>query len=165
MRGPRRHASTAQADTENPPLSSDAVTDTRTPEQRRRIMAAVRGKNTSPEVSLRKALHAAGVRGWRCHYKRAPGMPDLAWVGRRVAVFVDGAFWHGHPSQYKPGRHGAYWDDKIRRNVERDRAADAALAELGWTVVRLWDFDVRRNLAGSVETIVGALEAQRSAFV
>lgn len=126
-------------------------------------MSRVRRRDTRPELLLRRALWAAGLRGYRTDDRRLPGRPDLAWTGRRVAVFVDGAFWHGHPSQYKPGRHGAYWDDKIRRNVERDRAADAALAELGWTVVRLWDFDVRRNLADSVETIVEALEAQRSA--
>ena len=65
------------------------MADTRTPEQRRRIMTAVRSKNTAPELRLRRALFQAGVRGWRCHYKRAPGKPDLAWPGLRVALFVD----------------------------------------------------------------------------
>src|SRR5688572_28401692 len=92
------------------------VADTRTAEQRSRIMAAVGSKNTGPELELRRALYAAGVRGWRCHYRRAPGTPDLAWPRRRVAVFVDGAFWHGHPSRHKPGRSGRYWDNKIERN-------------------------------------------------
>jgi DNA mismatch endonuclease, patch repair protein len=120
-------------------------------------MAAVRGKNTSPEVALRRALYAGGVRGWRCHYKRAAGTPDLAWPSLRVAVFVDGAFWHGHPSRHKPGRSGAYWDKKIARNVQRDREADAALEASGWTVIRVWDFEVRRDLGGVVNRVISHL--------
>jgi DNA mismatch endonuclease (patch repair protein) len=122
-------------------------------------MASVRDKNTGPEVALRRALYAAGVRGWRCHYKRAPGTPDIAWPGRRVAVFVDGAFWHGHPSRHRPGRSGSYWDDKIARNVERDRETDAELARLGWHVVRVWDFDVKRDLPGTVARVEAALDS------
>jgi DNA mismatch endonuclease, patch repair protein len=133
------------------------VTDTRTPEQRKRIMAAIRSKNTSPEVKLRQALFQAGVRGWRCHYKRAPGKPDLAWPALRVALFVDGAFWHGHASRHKPGRSGPYWDTKIASNVARDRAADAALQAAGWKVIRVWDFEVRRDLAGVLAQVVAGL--------
>jgi DNA mismatch endonuclease, patch repair protein len=116
-------------------------------------MAAIRGKHTSPELLLRKALFAAGVRGWRCHYRGAPGTPDLAWPRRRVAVFVDGAFWHGHPSRHKPGRSGAYWDEKIRRNVERDRRVDDELSRGGWTIIRVWDFEVRKELDAIVERV------------
>jgi DNA mismatch endonuclease, patch repair protein len=134
------------------------MTDTRTPEQRSRIMAAVRGKNTSPELALRRGLYAAGIRGWRCHYRRAPGKPDIAWPARKVAVFVDGAFWHGHPSRHKPGRSGAYWDEKIATNMARDRRVDAELRERGWTVLRMWDFEVWRDLTGTVERVRGALE-------
>jgi DNA mismatch endonuclease, patch repair protein len=133
------------------------VVDTRTPEQRRRIMAAVRSTDTGPELQLRRALYSAGIRGWRCHYKRVPGRPDLAWPALQVAVFVDGAFWHGHPSRHRHGRSGAYWDEKIARNVERDRQADAELAHSGWTVVRVWDFEVARELPAVVERIKGAL--------
>lgn len=121
-------------------------------------MAAVRSADTGPELSLRRALYATGLRGWRCHYKRAPGKPDLAWPARRVAVFVDGAFWHGHSSRHRPGRSGAYWDEKIARNVERDREVDAALEAAGWTVVRVWDFEVVRELAGVVERVMRAVE-------
>lgn len=134
------------------------MTDTRTPEQRRRIMAAVGSKNTSPEIALRRALYAAGMRGWRCHYKRAPGTPDLAWPGRRIAIFVDGAFWHGHPSRHKPGRSGKYWDEKIERNVERDRRVDAELRSAGWVVLRLWDFEVRKQLDDAVGRVAETLD-------
>lgn len=127
------------------------VADTRTPEQRRRIMSAVKRSNTRPELILRKALWAAGVRGWRCDYAKAPGRPDLAWPRRRVAVFVDGAFWHGHPSRHKPGRSGRYWDDKIATNVARDRRVDAELGESGWVVGRFWDFEIQK----AIDDVVG----------
>ncbi|HXC23742.1 MAG TPA: DNA mismatch endonuclease Vsr [Solirubrobacteraceae bacterium] len=138
------------------------MTDTRTPEQRRRIMTAVRNADTGPELQLRRALHAAGVRGWRCHYKRAHGKPDLAWPSLRVAVFVDGAFWHGHPSRHKIGRSGPYWDEKIARNVERDRQTDAALQRDGWIVVRAWDFEIARELPAVVERVKRALRHRHS---
>ena len=134
------------------------MTDTRTPEQRRRIMAAVRQRDTAPEQALRRALYASGVRGWRCNYRRAPGRPDLAWPALRVAVFVDGAFWHGHASRHRPGRSGTYWDEKIASNVARDRRVDEDLRERGWTVVRVWDFEVRRTLPDVIDRVVEVLE-------
>lgn len=120
-------------------------------------MSAVHSTDTTPELQLRRALYAAGIRGWRCHYRKAPGTPDLAWPALRVAVFVDGGFWHGHPSRHRPGRSGAYWDQKIAGNIERDRRQDAALAADGWAVVRAWDFDVRRDAAAVVDRVVDAL--------
>jgi DNA mismatch endonuclease, patch repair protein len=135
----------------------ETVTDTRTPAQRSRIMAAIKGKDTRPEVALRRALYAAGIRGWRKHYKGAAGTPDLAWPSLRIAVFVDGAFWHGHPSRHRPGRSGAYWDEKIAKNVARDRRVDAELRARGWEVVRVWDFEVRRDLPDVVERISESL--------
>jgi DNA mismatch endonuclease, patch repair protein len=120
-------------------------------------MAAIKGTNTGPEVVLRKALYAAGVRGWRCHYRRAAGTPDIAWPRQKVAVFVDGAFWHGHPSRHRPGRSGSYWDEKIARNVERDRAVDVELERIGWEVVRVWDFEVKCDLPAVVAKVQAAL--------
>jgi DNA mismatch endonuclease (patch repair protein) len=120
-------------------------------------MAAVRRRDTTAEVGLRRALHAAGVRGWRCDYAGAPGRPDLAWPALRVAVFCDGAFWHGHPSRFQPGRSCRYWDEKIARNVARDRRVDAELKAMGWTVLRIWDFDLKRDMEQQVEEVVGAL--------
>jgi DNA mismatch endonuclease, patch repair protein len=139
------------------------MADNLTREQRSRTMSRIRRRDTKPELVLRRALWAAGIRGYRIDDARLPGRPDLAWSRHRLAVFVDGKFWHGHPSAYKPGRHGAYWDEKIVRNVERDRAADEALRTMGWTVLRLWDFEVRRDLSRSVAQVIGALDAQSSA--
>lgn len=120
-------------------------------------MRAVRSQDTSAELALRRALFAAGVRGWRCHYRRAAGTPDLAWPGLRVAVFVDGAFWHGHPSRHRPGRSGKYWDEKIAANVRRDRQADRALEAEQWTVLRIWDFEIGNNLPDVVARVAATL--------
>jgi DNA mismatch endonuclease (patch repair protein) len=133
------------------------VTDTRTREKRRQIMQAVRSKNTSAELALRSALFAAGVRGWRCHYRSATGTPDLAWPALRVAVFVDGAFWHGHPSRHRPGRSGKYWDEKIAANIARDRRADRALEADDWKIVRVWDFEIRHDLPDVLARIAATL--------
>ena len=116
-------------------------------------MRRVGRRDTEPELTLRRALAAAGVTGYRVHWGKVPGSPDLAWVGRKLAVFVDGAFWHGHPSRYWPGRCSPYWDQKIARNQRRDAETTKALADAGWQVVRLWDFEVRKDVAGCVSRI------------
>lgn len=121
------------------------MADNLTVDRRSELMSRVRTRDTAPEVALRKALWAMGVRGWRLHPKSIPGKPDLAWIGRRIAVFVDGAFWHGHPDYYH-GQSGEFWDRKIESNRERDRRVNMRLEELGWTVLRLWDFEIERDV-------------------
>jgi DNA mismatch endonuclease, patch repair protein len=107
-------------------------------------MRANRRTDTKPELALRKALHRQGYR-YRKDYRLdlAEGKrvrPDIAFTVRRVAVFVDGCFWHACPDHgSKPANNTWYWEPKLRRNVERDRAADAALAAAGWDVVRIWE--------------------------
>lgn len=133
--------------------------DALTRDQRSALMSRVKTRDTAPEVALRRALWAVGVRGWRCHPKSVPGKPDLAWIGRRVAVFVDGAFWHGHPDHYW-GQSGAFWDAKIARNRARDEVVNAELAKRGWRVVRLWDFEVERDLPGCVVRLQKTLQTQ-----
>jgi DNA mismatch endonuclease (patch repair protein) len=120
--------------------------------QRSATMSRVRTKDTAPELALRHALWAAGLRGWRCHPKQVRGRPDLAWIGRKVAVFVDGAFWHGHPDHYW-GQSGRFWDEKIERNRQRDLAVNTELKEAGWRVVRLWDFEVEKDISTCVDRI------------
>lgn len=133
--------------------------DTVSPEVRSRVMGRVKAQDTGPEVALRKALFAAGVRGWRCNRSTLPGKPDLAFGRARVVVFVDGAFWHGHPSKYWEGRSGSYWDKKIKRNQERDKKITAELSEAGWKVVRLWDFEIERDLENAVRKVKTAITA------
>jgi DNA mismatch endonuclease, patch repair protein len=134
------------------------VADALTPSKRSALMARVKTKDTAPEVELRRALWAAGIRGWRLHPRRVPGRPDIAWLGRRIAVFVDGAFWHGHPDYYW-GQSGKFWDEKIDRNRSRDEKVTRELIERGWTVLRIWDFEVERDASRCVETIRSALDS------
>jgi len=126
-------------------------------------MRRVRYRDTSPEVALRKALWARGYR-YRLQASRLPGKPDIVFPSRRVAVFVDGDFWHGNqwrlrglPSlahQFRETPSAPYWVSKISRNVERDANASAKLTEMGWRVVRCWESQVRNEL----ETCVARVE-------
>lgn len=134
------------------------VTDIVDEETRSRMMAAVSRENTGPELALRRALWAAGIRGYRLHRRDLPGTPDLAWIGQELAVFVDGAFWHGHPSAFTPGKSGEFWDEKIRRNQERDRRVDGELEDKGWTVLRIWDFEIQEDVEDCVERVAQELE-------
>jgi DNA mismatch endonuclease (patch repair protein) len=131
-----------------------------------RIMAAVRGRDTRPELALRSALHARGLR-YRVHPRDVPGRPDLVNRARRVAVFVDGDFWHGNPSEWErrgfesmeaqfPEAKRDRWAAKLGRNIERDRQVTAELEAAGWTVVRLWDSEVRADVDAAVERIARA---------
>src|SRR4051812_49147587 len=115
---------------------TDGLTDFLSKQTRSRVMSRIRSKDTKPELALRKALYARGIRGWRCHPKGLAGKPDLAFTRWRIAVFVDGCFWHGHPDFFTPGKSGAYWDAKIARTQERDRLANEALTADGWQVFR-----------------------------
>jgi DNA mismatch endonuclease, patch repair protein len=122
-------------------------------------MRRVRTRDTAPEVLLRQTLWAAGIRGWRLHPRKVIGKPDLAWIGRRLAVFVDGAFWHGHPDYYH-GQSGAFWDEKIARNRARDERVSAELSDAGWQVIRFWDFEVERDPESCAAQVQSALAAK-----
>ena len=114
-------------------------------------MAAVRNKDSKAELSLRKALHAAGLR-YRLHASDVPGKPDLVIRSRRLAVFVDGDMWHGNPEEVRRrGRDSLaelfptrteWWVAKIERTIARDREITEKLQRDGWTVIRLWEHDV-----------------------
>lgn len=144
------------------PWKTGGVTDFLSKETRSRVMGRIRSKDTGPELALRQALWAAGVRGWRVHVVGLPGKPDIAFTRWRVAVFVDGCFWHGHSDYFTPGKSGAYWDAKIARTQERDRLANKALAEAGWRVLRLWDFEIEADVGVCVERVLRLLhDAQR----
>ncbi|MGG7566666.1 very short patch repair endonuclease [Rhodovulum sp. DZ06] len=125
------------------------MTDTLSPEDRRRAMKAVKGANTSPELRLRRALHARGFR-FRLHRRDLPGTPDIVLPGRGAAVFVHGCFWHRHPGCPRattPATRQDYWLPKFARNEARDAEACAALAAGGWRVATVWEcaLTVRRT--------------------
>jgi DNA mismatch endonuclease (patch repair protein) len=125
-------------------------------------MRAIRRVNTKPELALRSALHRRGHRFRKdLRLDLAEGArvrPDIVFTARRVAVFVDGCFWHACPDHGgSPSVNQSYWGPKLRRNVERDRAADAALAAAGWRVVRVWE---HVPLTDAVAEVVAALDAR-----
>ena len=109
-------------------------------------MRRIRSRDTKPELALRRELYRRGLR-YRVDYSRVPGRPDLALVGRKLAIFVDGEFWHGKKlSEERLSEMPEYWQRKIGRNVARDQRVNAELTELGWTVIRVTDRAVYRNL-------------------
>lgn len=117
--------------------------DTVPSEQRSRIMATVRQRDTTPELVLRRALHACGLRFRLPHARTLPGSPDVIFPTARVAVFVDGCFWHGCPVHgTRPKTNAAFWATKIKRNCERDKEVNERLAAMGWHTVRLWEHEV-----------------------
>jgi DNA mismatch endonuclease, patch repair protein len=122
-------------------------------------MRSNRRTDTKPELALRAALHARGYRyrkDLRLDLPLRRVRPDIAFTRRRVAVFVDGCFWHACPDHgSKPKNNEWYWSPKLAKNVERDRAADAALTQAGWTVVRLWEHVPLDDAVAAVVTAVG----------
>ncbi|MGH7641716.1 MAG: very short patch repair endonuclease [Candidatus Dormibacteria bacterium] len=125
-------------------------------------MARVKSRDTGLELRLRRALWAAGLR-YRIRPK-LPGTPDLSFPRARLAIFVDGCFWHGCPDHYRrPATNVAFWAAKLDRNVTADRAADAALGELGWGVIRVWEHDVLTAVDGVVTRVLDALDKPRRA--
>lgn len=125
-----------------------------------RRMARQRTRDTDPEVALRRILHS---RGFRYRLNRPlPGLPrrsaDLVFARQKVAVFVDGCFWHACPEHGTwPRRNDAWWAAKIKRNVERDRETDAYLEVCGWAVVRIWEHEAADEAANRVENAIEAM--------
>ena len=120
-------------------------------------MAAIRSRDTKAELLLRNNLRDLGLSGYRCNHFSLPGKPDIVFTKYRVAVFVDGAYWHGHPKHFTFGRLGKYWDDKIRNTQRRDREQAAQLRSQRYRVLRFWDFQVLAASHRCVATICEAL--------
>lgn len=118
--------------------------DVLTLEQRRLNMSRIRSRDTTPEMLIRKGLHAAGFR-FRLHQRQLPGRPDLVLTRYRTAVFINGCFWHSHGCHISriPDTRQGYWKPKLTRNAQRDRDALEALHASGWRVVRVWECALR----------------------
>lgn len=120
-------------------------------------MSHIRGKDTSIEVKLRKALFAKGYR-FRKNYKAVPGTPDIAFTKYRIAIFCDGEFFHGKDWDIKrqkvlQGTNGGYWVSKIERNIERDNEIDKELKVMDWTAIHFWGKDIQKNLDECIHVI------------
>ncbi len=112
---------------------------------RSEIMSRIRGKNTKPELLVRRKFRELGFVGYRLHY--GPYRIDVAFVGKRIAVFMDSCFWHGCAEHFRmPKTNTDFWSAKIERNKERDKEVDCALKEQGWKVVRIWEHQLDGNL-------------------
>jgi DNA mismatch endonuclease, patch repair protein len=139
------------------------------PEEVRRNMSAIRSKENSTEVELRRRLHREGLR-FRKYRRDLPGVPDLVFVRERIAVFVDGDFWHGRMlvnegvaalrRSIRSPNH-PYWVAKLVGNVRRDRDATRKLNEDGWLVLRLWESDVKANMDWAVRRVIRAVIKRR----
>lgn len=128
---------------------------------RSRNMQAIRRTDTKPEVELRSELHRGGYRFRKdlsIHTSSRRVRPDIVFTARKVAVFVDGCFWHCCPEHGRqPSVNSQYWSPKLQRNVERDRLADSALSDDGWSVVRIWEHEALEDAVGQV---IAALNRQ-----
>ena len=130
--------------------------DVMTKSQRHLNMQHIRGKDSKPEIILRQALWKKGIR-YRKNYKRLPGCPDIVLTRYKIAIFVDGDFWHARGYQDKPGSqinsNKAFWQKKLTRNVERDKEVNDRLTQMGWLVLRFWESDICKNLPYVLEEI------------
>lgn len=131
--------------------------DTKTQKQRHKNMQAVRSKDTKPERILRLALWHRGVR-YRKNWRALPGTPDIALTRQKIAIFVDGDFWHSRGHEEHPGEQiktrPEYWRPKLTRNVERDKEVNDALLAEGWLVLRFWESDIKRDTEKCVREIM-----------
>ena len=126
-------------------MTAKTRTDVFSAEKRSDVMRAVKGKDTAPEITLRKKLFALGFR-YRLNVKTLPGKPDIVLPKHRTIIFVHGCFWHGHAckrGRRQPKQNADYWREKIARNKQRDKANAAALKKLGWRVVTVWECELK----------------------
>lgn len=133
------------------------MADVLTPEQRRKNMQHIRSNNTKIEIILRKALWHRGYR-YRINYKKLPGKPDIVLTKYKIAIFCDGEFFHGKDWEVlKPrlekGDNGSFWISKISRNRERDDEINKRLLFMGWTVIRFWGNDIKKNTDECIKVI------------
>lgn len=138
------------------------MTDMFTPEKRSEIMSHIRSKNTKAELIVFRYLRSHNIY-FQKHYKRAPGAPDIALPRKKLAVFIDGDFWHGRNYEkiMKTHEGSDYWKKKISRNIERDKEQESELVGLGWKILRVWSSDIarKRTSKGVLETIEDFLRA------
>tara|TARA_R110002167_G_scaffold206691_3_gene410729 strand:+ start:2028 stop:2504 length:477 start_codon:yes stop_codon:yes gene_type:complete len=131
---------------------------------RSRIMGKIRGKNTQPELAFRKALYAAGYR-YRIDYKKLIGKPDIALKKYKTVVFIDGEYWHGYNwAERKPKvrTNREFWIAKIERNMQRDAEVNMALEQMGYSIFRFWETEIKKDLDRCLSAVISHLKKQAS---
>lgn len=125
------------------------------------MMSRIRTKGTAPELALRSALHAAGIR-FRLHRKDLPGKPDVVLPKYKCVIFVHGCYWHHHEGCIKskmPKTNIEFWQDKITANIKRDKSNQDDLAKLGWQVLVVWECDIKKDVNTNVKTIIDKIHS------
>ena len=118
-------------------------------------MSSNKAKNTKPELRLRKALYAEGIRGYRLNWKKAPGKPDIAFPGRKISIFINGCYWHRCPycELSLPKTNTDFWREKFKKNIKRDKKKEKELLDLGWTVLVFWECKIKTNIKDCINKI------------
>ena len=140
----------------------------RDPAVTHKIMSSIHSTDTRPELLLRRALWSKGYR-YRVHYKGLPGKPDVVFTKAKVAVFCDGDFWHGHnwalrgmaSLEEELSTYTEFWKEKILRNIRRDANVTEQLRNEGWTVIRRWESDIKKDLSHCIDIIERAFLSKR----
>ena len=118
-------------------------------------MSSNKAKNTKPELRLRKALYADGIRGYRLNWKKVPGRPDIAFPGRKISIFINGCYWHRcpHCELPLPKTNTEFWKEKFDKNIKRDKKKEKELLDLGWTVLVFWECKINTNIKDCINKI------------
>ena len=133
--------------------------DNLTPQQRHHCMSRVKAKDTTIEVRVRSALHREGLR-FRKHVSGLPGRPDVVFTKAKIAVFIDGDFWHGYRFEEWQHKVSDFWKDKIAKNRLRDDTNHRSLRDMGWRVLRLWQHDIERDFQRTIERVISAVRGE-----
>lgn len=140
-------------------IKKQYIRDERSPKPKNehvsKTMSANKAKNTGPEVTLRKALWNCGLKGYRTNYNNVPGKPDIAFTSKKLAIFVNGCFWHRCPycNYSMPKTNTLFWQQKFAKNGERDAKKTNELQMLGWNVLTVWECQIKENVDIMVEMI------------
>ena len=123
-------------------------------------MSRNKARNTKPELNLRRSLYADGVRGYRLNWKKAPGTPDIAFPGKKIAIFINGCYWHRcpHCELPLPKTNKEFWKEKFDKNIKRDIKKEKELLDLGWIVLVFWECKIKTNMKGCTNKIKAILE-------
>lgn len=135
-----------------------------TTKQRSELMGKIKSRNTKPELKLKKTLWSLGFR-YRKNYKDLPGCPDIVFIKNKLAIFVDGEFWHGYNWPEKNAKiktNRDFWIPKIERNIQRDKQINQLLMDMGWNVIRFWEHEIKKDFDNCIEKIVSYLHESRS---
>lgn len=121
-----------------------------------RVMSANKGRNTGPELLLRKAMWKSGIRGYRLDWKKVPGRPDIAFPGQKKAIFVHGCYWHRCPKckSSLPKSNTAFWKEKFKKNKERDKRNEKELITLEWNVLVIWECDIKNDIDDVIHEVI-----------